>query len=655
MKKNLLKFFSLLVFILLIISGCEKEESDPTPSQLVSEGKEIVWFKIVNPAVTAVLDTTNKRINITVPDATVLTALATDISLAPGHTISPASGTPQNFSNPVTYTVTRPNSLTTTWTVNVSTSNIAVTGDITQSVTWLSGRTYVINSEIEVNNNAVLTIEPGTIIKFGTNGSLSVGYGSAATVLATGTATNPIVFTSSAALPAAGAWEGLTFYNGTLSNTVLEYCQVLYAGNNTNQGAVSIYGCDITMNNCMISNSGSYGIHTSYSNLKGGFVAFQNNAISNTAKYAIVLNANKIGTIGAGNTFTNAKGVWITGNYESSEPQTWGNHGVPYFITDEVEIDGSLTIAPGTVFKFETNGYISIAYSESTTFIADGGSANTPITFTSAATSPNAGAWRGIVIYDNIQNNSKFNFCVIEYAGQSPTNMGAILMTGNSSIHFTNNILRYSAGYGINLAWDAGFQSFSNNTISNCANHIITMCHKHLPELGTPNTFTNATNKGIELYGSAQYDNPVTWKKQTADFYIKGGECEIDGMLTIEAGIKFLFASDSYYYFGYNDNTVINAAGTSANKITFTTSSPSPAPGTWRGLYFDDLVQTNSALDYCQFQYTGMYSEPAIYTNSGFTVRNSTISNHSGTNPARYNSGTTFPAGTGNNFSWIAD
>lgn len=640
--------------MLLIISGCEKEESDPAP-QLVSEGKEIVWFKIVNPAVTAVLDTTNKRINITVPDATALTALATDISLAPGHTISPASGTPQNFSNPVTYTVTRPNNSTTVWTVNVSTSNIAVTGDITQSVTWLSGRTYTINSEIEVIGNSVLTIEPGTIIKFGSNGSLSVGYGSAATVLATGTATNPIIFTSSAALPAAGAWEGLTFYSNTMSNTVLEYCQILYAGSNTNQGAVSLYGCDITMNNCIINNSGSFGVYAYYSEPKGGFMAFQNNTISNTAKYAIEINAQKIAALGSGNTFTNSKGVHITGDYENAEPQTWRNLGVPYFITDEVEIDGSLTIAPGTVFKFETNGYLSIAYSESTTFIADGGSAATPITFTSAASSANAGAWRGIIIYDNIQTNSKFNFCVIEYAGQSPTNMGAILMGGTSSIHFTNNILRYSAGYGINLAWDAGFQSFSNNTISNCANHVITIGHKHLPDLGTPNAFTNAANKGIEVYSDGRYDNPVTWKKQTADFYVKGGEIEIDGMVTIEPGTKFLFATDTYYYFGYTLNTVINAVGTSTNKITFTTASASPAPGTWRGLYFDDYVQTNSVLDYCQIQYTGMYSQPAIYTNSGFTVRNSTISSHSGTNPARYRTGSTAPTGTGNNFTWYAN
>lgn len=652
MKKILIRISALLLLLALIVSGCEKDDPKPDPkSQMVSEGKEIVWFKIVNPAVTAVIDTINKKITLTVPTGTAVTALSTEISLAAGHAISPASGASQDFTNPVVYTVKRPDNTSTAWTVTVTTPNIAVTSDITQSVTWLAGKIYTIDTEIEIKNSSVLTIEPGTVIRFGTNGSLVVGYGSAATVLAIGTADKPIIFTSSALLPAAGAWEGITFYNGTLSNSTLSFCQILYAGKNTNQGALHLSGCDIKMNNCVIDNSASFGISTDYSNDKGGFITYENNAVKNTAKYAIEMNAQKISALVTGNTFTNTKGIHITGDYNNSTAQTWKNLGVPYIVTDELDIDGNLTIAPGTTFKFEANGWIEIGYFGVTTFTADGGSATTPITFTSNAATPNAGAWKGIVIYDNTQTNSKMNFCVIDYAGQSPTNMGALLMNESTSITFTNNTIRNSAGYGINMSGEAGFEAFNNNTITNCANHLITISHKNLPDLGTPNTLTAAAGKGIEIWGDVKYTAPVTWKKQSADFYVKNGESDIDGTLTIEPGCKFLFVNDAFYWIGYYENTKITAVGTAENKITFTSAAASPVAGTWKGLYFDDYVQTNSSLDYCVFQYTGMQSKPALFVSTLFNVSNTSILDHSGTVKAQYTTATA-PTGAGNNFTW---
>lgn len=653
MKKNLFTFSSLIFVLLFVLNSCEK---DPEPqAKLVSVGKQIVYFKITTPAVTGVIDTVNKTITLTVPSGTALTSLATDISLAAGHTITPAPGVPQNFTNPVVYTVKRPDNTTTTWTVAVGSPAVVVT-DITQSVTWTADKVYTIDSDVTISNNSVLTIQPGTVIKFGANGSLSIGYGSNATILANGTAANPITFTSSAALPAAGAWEGLTFYDKTLSNSVLSYCNILYAGKNSSYGAVNLLDCDIAMNNCTISNSGSYGIYTTYSNNKGGFTTFDNNTINATANYGIVMNAQKISSLGTGNTFTNIKGISITGDYNSSTPQTWKNFNVPYFISSEVDIDGNLTIAPGTTFKFDSNGWIEIGYYSTTTFIADGGAATTPITFTTSAATPAAGAWKGIVVYGNAQTNTKFNYCVIDYAGFSPTNMGALLMSGTASINFTNNIIRNSAGYGINMGSEAGFQAFNNNTITNCANHLIVISTKHLPELGTGNTLTAVSGKGIDVTGDVKYTSPVTWRKQTADFYVRGGEIDVDGIITIEAGCKFLFVNDSYFWFGYYENTKVTAVGTATSKISFTSASASPVAGTWKGLYFDDLVQSNSALTYCDFQYTGMYSKPAIYVSTSFPVNNTTISNFAtGAHAAEYKTGITVPSGTGNNFTWSAN
>jgi hypothetical protein len=651
MKKYLSRIPSLLILILFIVSSCEKD--DPKPAPVVSSGKEIVSFKIVNPSATAVIDTTNKIITVTVPNGTNLTALSTEIALANGHSITPNSGASQNFTDPVVYTVKRPDNTTTAWTVKVSFPDLIINQDITQSVTWTADKVYIIDTEIEIAENSVLTIEPGTVIRFGANGSLSIGYSTNATLIANGTATNPIIFTSSALLPAAGAWEGITFYDKTLSNTSLSYCQVMYAGKSASYGAVNLLGCDIKMNNCTISNSGSYGIYSTYSSGKGGFVEYNNNTINTTSKNSIVINAQKLSTIGTGNVFTNTKGISVTGDFRSTTPQTWKNLSVPYIISTEVDIDGDLTIEPGTTFKFDANGWIEIGYYDVTTFTANGTSA-LPITFTSNASSPTAGAWKGITIYGNAQTNSKLNFCKIEYAGYTATNTAALHMSGDASIIFTNNTIRKSLGYGILLDADAGFQEFTNNTVAECANHLVIINSRHLPELGTGNTLTANAGKGIGVSGDARYTTPVTWRKQTADFYVTT-ECDIDGDLTIEAGSKFLFVNDSYFWFGYYENTKITVAGTATSQIVYTSAASSPVAGNWRGLIFDDYVQSNSSINYCQLQYTGMYAKPALYLSTSFPVSNTTITNFSSTHAAEYATGNAVPSGTGNNFTWYAN
>ncbi len=76
---------------------------------------------------------------------------------------------------------------------------VLVTSNITANTTWVSSKEYILGGRITVTNGATLTIEPGTIIKG------QAGTGANATALlvarggklvANGTATRPIIFTS---------------------------------------------------------------------------------------------------------------------------------------------------------------------------------------------------------------------------------------------------------------------------------------------------------------------------------------------------------------------------------------------------------------------------------------------------------------------------
>lgn len=88
---------------------------------------------------------------------------------------------------------------------------VTVSGDITSDTRWYANARYYLSGFVYVKNNAILTIEPGTIIKgvSGTKGSLIVERGSK--IMAVGTENMPIIFTSDKpkSQRSYGDWGGL--------------------------------------------------------------------------------------------------------------------------------------------------------------------------------------------------------------------------------------------------------------------------------------------------------------------------------------------------------------------------------------------------------------------------------------------------------------
>jgi hypothetical protein len=147
---------------------------DTTPSVPSSTTKEITTFYFSSPAVIGSITGTN--ISLTVPYGTSLTSL-TPMVTHNGNSINPASGSAQNFSSPITYTVTAQDGSTQSYVVSVNIgTNTATT---TKAVTSFY---FTIPASI------------GTIS--GTNISLTVPFGTSLTSLTpsithNGTSINP--------------------------------------------------------------------------------------------------------------------------------------------------------------------------------------------------------------------------------------------------------------------------------------------------------------------------------------------------------------------------------------------------------------------------------------------------------------------------------
>ena len=99
-------------------------------------------------------------------------------------------------------------------------ASIILAGTISESTTLYKKNIYRLTGTIYVTNNAVLTIEPGTLLRGDseTNGTLVITRGSK--IIANGTETDPIVFTSNKAATTrkAGDWGGLVILGNAPTN-----------------------------------------------------------------------------------------------------------------------------------------------------------------------------------------------------------------------------------------------------------------------------------------------------------------------------------------------------------------------------------------------------------------------------------------------------
>jgi len=95
-----------------------------------------------------------------------------------------------------------------------------ISGSITANTTFFADTIYTLDGYVYVKNNAVLTIQPGTIVKgkFGNKSTLVITRNGS--IQANGTANKPIIFTSEKAIGQRnkGDWGGLVILGKAVIN-----------------------------------------------------------------------------------------------------------------------------------------------------------------------------------------------------------------------------------------------------------------------------------------------------------------------------------------------------------------------------------------------------------------------------------------------------
>ena len=495
---------------------------------------------------------------------------------------------------------------------------IEVSGRIDTNAIWRNqALPFYVSNDIDIYNitpnsdTVTLTIEPGTRIEFNTYADLTIGnsynsyiyYGA---LNAQGTETAPIVFTSHQAEPAPGDWSGLYFQKGAHSDSLMNHCIVEYAsGRNLN-----IDNASPQVRNSTFRNSSGYGIR-----IYTGQPAVADNFFSGNAYSAITATPDCLsqvtGNQGAGN---GHDAIEVSGRIDTNT--TWRNQALPFYVSNDVYVyhtdanggTTTLTIEPGTHIEFSTYADLTIGYSYYSSIYYGAlnaqGTETAPIVFTSHQAEPAPGDWSGLYFQKGTHSDSLMSHCIVEYAS------GRNLYINNASPQIKNSTFRNSSGTGLHIY--SGQPTITDSFFSDNAASAISATPDCLSRV-TGSQGTGNGQDAIEVSGRIDMDS--VWRNQALPFYVSNDvdiyHTAANGdttTLTIEPGTRIEFNTNADLRIGYSYNSnnyygALNAQGTGAAPIVFTSHQATPAPGNWPGIDIGSAGGAGTILTYCTVEY----------------------------------------------------
>ena len=307
-----------------------------------------------------------------------------------------------------------------------------VNSDITTDTTWRAADSpFVIRTSISVRNNATLTIEPGVVVRFAGDFTLTIRSGSR--LVAQGQNNNPIQFIPDDEAGAGpSAYRGIVFESG--STGLMEHCLVDRAHDGVTIRS-SVNEGQVTLRNCTFQRCGASGVVVNASTVirpviegcifqdstygvfclgtRGELAAprLRNNTFRRLFRPVNFWNARLAETIDnmSGNTYSDNTNNFLQlgdpggGDQVIVTDFTWRSQtpdGLPIVVGNlniAVSNSGILRIPAGTTIPFVANGFIFVGETSGVagsagTIIAEGTSDN-PIVF--RPLNPNQ-PWRGI-------------------------------------------------------------------------------------------------------------------------------------------------------------------------------------------------------------------------------------------------------------------
>ncbi len=508
-------------------------------------------------------------------------------------------------------------------------------GTIAQSVAWPDiGLPCELLTSLTIGEDGAdpvaLTLTAGSVFRSVAGAEWLVGGAIArGALIAQGTPSNPITFTSSVAGP--GNWRGLYVRAGSQSDTILEHVVVENAGA-TRQANVLVDGSSPTIRNATVRNSSVYGIRI----LNDGAPTVESVIFDTNASYDIYTPGSTEASVVScsfgsaayfpvdasyslqGNTFRNygTSGLMLRIGAQAmptlglnafvspavdalvelvggtiDQDAAWPNVGLPYQVLDDITIESgtpalaTLTLAPGSEFRAIAGTEWLIGGTTARGALVAQGTAPQPIVFTSSVSGP--GNWRGLYVRPGSLSDTILDQVIVENAG---------------------------ATRNANILADGSHPSVSNATIRASSAHGVRGINDASPVLDTV-TFENNADHDVHLDGDSDAEIRNSQFEKAIYFNVGTGSPVIqDNVFTDYAG-EFMLRLPPAALTDFTGNTFAGTDATSLIRVIGGTLDESRAH-VWRKLIVPyELVTADLTI-------AGTYTTPASLTiEPGVTLR----------------------------------
>jgi len=493
MVKNILNA-CFIIGILIVMNACSKNDNGgATGGKSSAKAITAFAFKSLTPIVNASINEASKTITAIIPGGTDISNLVPSITISDKASVTPMSGTVQDFSKEVAYTVTAEDGSSQIYKVNTS-----VAAAVTKVIDCSTGATiptvftdlgegvdYIVRCSISITNGAIVTINPGVTIQFEVANAGFIVKGGAALKMI-GTATKPIILQGKTSTP--GSWTGIQIGSENIDNQ-WQYVTLKDAGAGTyaaglliSDEAYFLGNSQISIKNCTFTNNKGYGIwdlDNGYDYPRTVFTGFDSNTFTQNTNAPLSITADGIGKLDAKSTFSNngQNYIEVHGKRGLFANTIVPKLSLPFLIMDNIEIHQRFNILPGVSFQFYTDAGFNLdaQYKGNGTFIANGTATN-PISFTGYKSGK--GVWLGLSLGNN-DPEIILNYCMVDGAGSNLHNNSACICNVKGAVNFypyingatskpiaTNCTISNCGGYGI-IYRKGSVINFTGNTYSN--------------------------------------------------------------------------------------------------------------------------------------------------------------------------------------------